>query len=367
MFTAMVDAAGRLRHWFRSLLGRRLVWVTSQRVDMTGSPSAGLAWVAIIGREHYEQTRRRYPIRRWFDLARVLRLESVVGDDRMALIGPLQNDQREVTCFRFRPGFDRDSVRALFWVPETLLLRDVARRHGVVTVSRENFEYFLSAEGDTLISGGAIRTAALFGIATGSPDEGSSLTLTAGELVEEFVKSIGSLDPTSWWSMRSRVTEAHATRFLRAISVVAVLATLLYLGVVSAYLSVFSGIRERQLASLGPEVSTLAARQRSVDVMAGEIQGLARVAASVPPAWPVWEAVSTVWRSKGAVYSIALVDDVLTLRCTSPVATDTLEALAALKGYTDVRFDSAVRAGGLGQEFVVSLRRTGPAAGGGGT
>jgi hypothetical protein len=348
---------GRLLARLKFVLASRVVWLTTERRNLDGDVSDAHAWVAVVGREHYEQTQRRYPVRSWFDLRRVLRLELAGERDWFAAIGPLEADERQVTIFRLRPDSPRDQLRAAFWLPETLCLGQVARRRGVVTVERDGLKYFLASSGASVLAGGAIRSPEVFAVASGIVPSGEPCVLGAVDIRREISEALFILSRADWWSFRSPAAAAHVRRFTQPVAVFVCFALVAYLGLVSAYLSGMELLRTRQIDSLGPEVTSLLVQQRAVDLMATERAALAEVVAEDKSIWPIWEVASAIWGANGAIYSLSIVDDVITVRCTGPVATQVLEALRGLKGYDSVQFDSAVRQGGVGQEFVVSLRR----------
>lgn len=349
---------GQWRARLRGSLAKRLVWMTDERRGLDGELISRFAWVAVIGREHYEVAQQRYPVRGWFDLRRVLKLEPQARE-ALVCVGPLEGDSREVTFHRLSPNLPREQLRALFWVPETWLLSTTAREHGVIAVERHGLRYFLAANGASLVAGGAIRDPRVFALAAGVSVRGDPPVMDGEALRGGFLAALSDLSTSIWWSLRSPTAAEHVKKFLQPAAVFTTLAIVLYLGLASVYLATAEFVRTRQLEALGPEVSQLLRDQRAVGQIAAERDGLATVLASAEPVWPVWEVAATVWRFKGAIYGFNVSGDRLTVRCTAPEATAVLEALRTLKGFSDARFDTAVRQGGVGQEFVVTLRRVG--------
>jgi len=356
------NPAPRRARW-REALGRRLVWVTRERRDFADAPNDQFALVAVIGREHYDLEQRRYPVRAVSDLRRVLALELAGARDCLVYIGPFANEGREVTLHRLAADFPRAMPRALFWVPETLLLTGQARQGGVLAIERAGLKYFVAANGASLLAGGAIRDAGVFALAAGVALPGEPVALDAAALRAEFMPALARLPGSAWWRLRSPVALEQLRRFLWPAATFATLALLAYLALVSAYFATVEFLRARELAALGPEVTQLLRDQRALEALSVERAGLAQVVATAAPAWPVWEVVATVFRLKGAVYGLSVTGDLVTVRCTAAEATAVLEALRALRGFRDARFDMAVRQGGAGQEFVITLRRVPAAAG----
>jgi len=353
----------RLRKILDDVLAKRVVFVTSRRVDLLDNETDVAALVAVVGREHYESLHRKYPVRAWGDLARVLRLEfpPAFPGERLFAIGPLVGDEREVEIFRLSQGSPRDRLRALFWVPESFALRSLARSDGVVVVQRDGLEYFLAANGLSTMAGGLIRSPELFALAVGAAD-----TRVAAEpvqlprLLASITTAIKDFSVLDWWGFRSPIAADYLGGFIKPASVFAAGAIALYLAAVSTFLWGMESYRSRQLEQLGPEVTTLLAKQRALDLMSAERAGVAELLDSTGSAWPLWEVASTVWRARGIIHSFMLVDDRVTIRCTAPEATEVMTALRALKGVRDVEFESAVRQGMGGQDFSVSFVREPP-------
>lgn len=365
----MSDAAFKilpaaLRRWMEQLFLRKVVLFTSRRVDMLGETTDDPALVAVVGREHYEPTYRKYPIRGRSDLSRVLRLEFPAGfpGEFMFAIGPLLGDEREVEIFRLLPGCPREQLRAAFWIPESQLLRSLVKAEGVAVVQRDGLEYFVAATGLSSVSGGLIRSPELFALAVGAADSRiASQPVDHARLLTVIPESCKDLGIVDWWSFRSPVAVDTLVRFLKPAAAFSAAVLVVYLTAVSAFLWGMESYRARQLERLGPEVTTLLAKQRALDLMAAERAGIADLLDASAPAWPLWEVASAVWRARGIIHSLILIDDRVTIRCTAPDATDVLAALRALKGLSEVEFESAVRQGLAGQDFSVSFVRQIPA------
>jgi hypothetical protein len=350
----------RLRSFATTWLATRVVWLAAHRIDLIGHVNDRFALVAVVGREHLELLHRRYPIRSRSDLLRVLRLEfdSAVGDEHLFWIGELRGDEREVIVFRVLPTCPTQAIRALFWVPETLVLQEEARERGVITICREGLRYFLASDGRSMIEGGVIHSASLFALAVGLPtslDDGPDVG-TDG-ILSRIPKSLTRMRLTDWWTLRSPVAAAKGLEFAKPAAVFAGFLLVIYFALVTTYLWGMESYRQAQLRSLGPEVTALIAQQRAVDIMTKERNAIATLLQAHSPAWPIWELVAVIWRARGTVYSINLVDNKITFRCSAPDATEVLGALQRVPGVEGVKFESGVRQVVAGQEFVISLSR----------
>ena len=93
-------SGGRLRQ----ALARRIVWLTDGRRDASGATTRSRALVAVLGREHYSERRRQYPILSRRDLDDVLKQELAGAPPTLAVVSAARDDRREVTFLRVQAG-----------------------------------------------------------------------------------------------------------------------------------------------------------------------------------------------------------------------------------------------------------------------
>ena len=347
----------QLRQWLGRSVSRRVTWVTDARRDALGDLSSDFALVTVIGREHYEQHQRRYPIRRESDLRRVLSLEFPSSDGYFFRVGPLVGEEREVTVFHLRPSCPKSSLRSLFWVPETLIVTSLTQSSEVLTIDRDGCRYFVSPTGASMVAGGVIQSPALFALSVGMAVDSSHRVIDATGVRGEMARALSRLTLADWWGFRSPLSSDKIRDFLVPAAVVSTVLLTVYLGLASAYLWSMQWWRSQEMVDLGPEVTSLIAQQRAVDLLGSERSAISELLSGSQPAWPIWQLVEVIWRASGTVYSITLGDDTVSIRCKAPDATAVLKALQAVPGFKDVQFDAAVRQAAGGQEFVVTLVR----------
>lgn len=123
--TASADGiGGRLA----AALSNRVVWLTDERRDASGAPTAAPALVVLVGREHYTERRRTYPISSRRDLDGVLKQELAGTPPTLTLVAAARDDKREVTFFELKPGAVERAGRCVWLVPESLALARRSRR-----------------------------------------------------------------------------------------------------------------------------------------------------------------------------------------------------------------------------------------------
>lgn len=350
--TVVTDGAGgRLA---RALSGR-IAWLTDERRDAAGTPSDAPALVVLLGREHYVERRRTYPISSRRDLDGVLRQELAGAPPTLTLIAPARDDKREVTCFELKPGALERAGRCVWIVPESLALAQTLPPGSVASVERHGLRYFVAANRISQVAAGAVTTAQFFALAAGLDVE-EFVEIGADGLRDRLVAGLRRLPVDVWWRFHVPGLRPRLPVDWRPLLAAAAVAGLAYLGLASAYLTLTQKARERELAGLGGQVEELLVAQRDVDRMLAEQQGLAALLAERRPSYRIWHVVSVAWSKGATLRSVELKDTTLTLRGNAKVATDVLAAVAAVPGFSDARFSSPVRMGNLDlEEFTLTL------------
>lgn len=352
---AATGTADRLRGWLAAELTRRVVWVTDGRRDAAGAPTTLPALVAVLGREHYVERRKTYPVRSRRDLNRVLALELKDAPATLRLIGPLADDRREVTFYQLEPEAVARAGRALWLVPESLALARTLAPGEIADVERGGLRYFLAASGASQRAGGAVQAPAIFALAVGADPEREAVRIAEPGVFERLLGGLRRLAPAAWLELLNPATRPSAAIEWRPLAALAGAGLVGYLCLASAYLAVTQSLRERELESLGPEVGTLLEAQREVDRLAAEQQGLSQVLAGRAATHQVWRIAARAWAQGAALNALQLVDGRLTLRGTAPVATAVLEAIAAEPGVSDARFAAPTREQRGREQFVITL------------
>ena len=340
----------RVAAWVSS----RVVFVTSDALNLRGSEQSRWSLVEIIGREHYRERHRTVPIARWWDAKAIAELEARAVTGSLFNVGPLIDGHRKLTFFEptsERANFDS---QAIFRFPETVVLSQVFGSDRLARVIRPTITFFLSPDGSSHKAGGLLaepeRVAHAMGLKPGwqlLPIEQEGPWLLAG---------LRSLPLSAWLTAWSPA----AIRWIREVRAPVLgslfLAVMLNLVLASAYLTATTFWRTRSLEALGPEVGSLLNAQREVDSLAAEQRVYGEVLNSRQPVYPVWGAVSEVWKAGGWLSAVRLSEGVLTLRGRAPSATEVLSALSNNSAVSNPSFAAAVRQEGGMQEFVIELR-----------
>lgn len=338
-------SGGRLRR----ALARRIVWLTDGRRDASGEITGSRALVAVLGREHYSERRRQYPILSRRDLDGVLKQELAGGLPTLAVVSAARDDKRDVTFYEFKPEVLAQVAPAFMLVPESLALAATLPAGRVATVERAGFRYFLASGGVSQPEGGAVTSAELFAMAAGL-DASDAVTIPGERLHDRIVSGLGHLKPETWLQLRMPSLGQRIEIDWRPIATMAGVGLVAYLALASGYLAVAREAREKELAGLGSEVEKLLVAQRDVDRMLSEQAGLAAVMADRRNTYRVWQVVSVAWGKGAQIKSVELRDATLTIRGDAAVATDVLAAIDAIPGFADAKFSAPVRSGRSGRE-----------------
>lgn len=344
---------------FLAALAARLsplfLWRSADRVDFTGAERHGPALVTVIGREHYTEHKKAYPIRGWLDAYRVARNERA-GAKTLVHVGPWVEPNRVVTFFDLDGKFALEAERSLLLVPESLLIAKALPTGSVAEVVRGGVRYFVSPDAVSQIAGGLIRTVDHFLMAVGLGAQAEVVSVDRESLLRDAGSQLRRLSLGDW----SGLVHPHLSGTLRRrglrVAAGAGIIAVVYFAAVSAYLLSMISWRTQQVEALGPQVDSLLVAQREVATTAKKVTEMDKLLVDRIATHRLWSGVAIVWQKGGNVSGLDMVDGELTIRGGAPSATDVLSALAGEKRFADARFVAPVRQVGELQEFSIGLR-----------
>jgi hypothetical protein len=344
------------------VLHQRVVWIADQRRDFVGEVSAKTALVAFIGKEHYREHRRRYPVQSRIELMRILRLEAQAGVTALLHIGPANPEGRWVTRYELKPLAAHLMPAALLWIPETLALSKALPGASYFEVMRGSLRYFVTADGRSQLAGGAIIDGSQFALAAGLGANTTAINLGPEAVSPHLLRGLRSLSVSEFLEFVSRDLLSSALQLLRPLSLGAAVFVLGYLVLSSAYLLGFNQLRSWQLTQVEAEVAPLFVSERKLDALTRQSAAVAALLDARFESWPMWEIIPRIWEKNGFVTGIVLDDDELLLRGRAPSAVEILEAIAKSPGVSAARFESGVRQNQGQEEFSIVLRMGAPKA-----
>lgn len=344
---------------FERAIAPRVVWLADERRDLQGASTQAPALVAVVGREHYTERRKRYPIDARRDLERVLEQEVAGQSDVLTTIGPSREGGRDVAFFELKPGTLERVGRTLFIVPETLLLANTLRAGQIAEVERAGFRYFIASSGVSQPAAGAVATPQLFGTAIGQYELGEVAAIDGPELLRRLVPGLRRVPLASWSGLRKPGTQRRLEIDWRKVGTWSALAVVAYLALASGYLKLTTQSREAELGTLGPEVNALLDAQNKVERVGTELNAIDTLLRERRDTYRLWAVVGAAWSRGAEINRLVLKDAQLTIYGTAPVATDVLSAVAAAPGVANARFSSPVRSIDVRkEEFALTLNLT---------
>lgn len=342
-----VQSAGRLAV---DVLRSRVAWLTDSLTDLDGESWVGRALVLVLGREHYTERRRRYPPLGRRDLRNVVRQDLAASPATIACLGPVEAEHCEVVFFELAPSAVERLPRAMFVVPETVVLAGGLERGDLADVYRRGFRYFLTGSGISQPAYGAVTDPRLFAIAVGYDADPSVVGLGPDDMSARLTAGLRQLPAWSWWQFFRPIEDARQKIRWQAIAKLVGSTLIAYLVAASAYLGLVERAREAELAGLGPDVENLLNVQQQIDHLQLERAGLVRILQERRYTYIVWQFVAAAW-SKGAFVSeIRLMDNRLTIQGEAPSSTEVLAVVAAIPQGSGAKFSAPVRAGANGGE-----------------
>jgi hypothetical protein len=351
---------GRFARWTSSiidLLRRRIVFVGGTRSDLNGNESSQFALIAILGCEHYTHHSKAFPIRSRRELAQVLDNENEARAAQFVFtfIGPWNGQSRQVDLYEMSSSSIGSFARAIFLLPETLLVSRAVPKDSILKVDRGQSHYFIAATGLWHRAGGLIDSERAFVLASGLPIDRIELVDPA-RLPIYLLAAIKRLRGSEWLDGLNKAFVSHIWRSFRPILTFTAVASLIYGALVSIYVVGALSLRQSQINVLGSEVGQLLVAQRRLDTLSTSSSRLYSTLAKTNISWRVWELSSTVWAGGGRIAAFNLFDGKVVIRGETPNATDLLSRISKLEAFHDAGFVSPVRQDRDQQQFVIELK-----------
>ena len=347
--------------WISSRLGRlrerlleRVVWTVDDGRSLALSSSPGWALVTIWGRERYREIYRDYPINRWSDAIAVARAEAVALEPCMLTVGNFIEGRRRVTFYCLDKNEGAATIKALFWLPETVLLNAALSANTLATIERGDVKYFL-CDGESQLAGGVIQTAERFALASGMRGGWQAIKLDEVQAREILPQGLTRLDRAVWSTALSPDLRLWFATTRRPLMVGLTFLLAFYMLIVSSYVSATLMWRENSVEKISATVTPLLATQKKVELLRRERAALLRLHQERKPVLPVWGGLDAIWRAGGVVQAITWSEKNATVRGRAAEATVVLAALREVPQIKGARFSSAVRQESGNQEFSIQF------------
>ena len=316
-------------------------------------------FVLILGREHYTERRQDYPLLGRRVLDKVIRGELAGEDTTIFVQGPTVCDRRVVTFYTFDRDVLENLPRAPVVIPESLLLTSTLVEGDWASIERDEYRYFLFADGRSQPAGGALGASRLVAMAAGldpdsTPEQWHGHDAVAG-LMRIGLRSLALLD---WLACRNPLPSAKRLLDIawRPVGLAAAAGVVSYLLLTTLYLQGTLSYREHALEALAPEVQEGLSADSEMRQLAERQRALAELWSSRADTQQLWAAIASAIDSGATIAQVQLSDDRVSIRGYAPDAAEVLANLTELPRFNDVNFDAPVRADRNGrQNFTLSF------------
>jgi len=283
---------------------RYVTWHTSESRNLSRRQGDYFPVVCILGREHYSERSKSYPALRRRDLEKVLRQELAGEPPTLTLLGPIVGDRREVRFYRLDRAVIDSLPRSLFIVPESVLLGTQLPADSWADVRRQDYRYFLFANGPSQPAGGALGERELVAMAAGIdldsvPEEWHE----SDELLGRLRRALPALHAWSWWSCRNPMPRRFSFAGVewKQIALTAAVMLFAYLTLSSIYLQAFLSQRQAALDALGPDIQAALVADNEARVFASRTNALIELWSGRSDTQRLWEAVAAALHNQGSI------------------------------------------------------------------
>ena len=384
---------GRLLHFVETMLAangsyladRLYTFAHSKNSGFTlqPSPDAGkhkLRWL-ILGREHYFETSKEYPIANKRELQRALRFE----DDQAPFKGinfqqieRINEQSHRVTFWVVKPQLLEDlPARPWLLLPESYLLAKALDDNiDIAAIERAGETLFVSKAGQTLASGlQSSYTPSLqhFAFSTGSPTNVGNSThypATTTNFAQLLRKGLKALSIAQLVGFVVKTDQQNWRNYpWKKAGVISVGAFALYLALSSGWLLYKQQQLEQQLTSQAAEVNQALAVQKKYQQLAQWQLQLASPLEDLQPYWHVWPVLLEALTTGARVSAVHFKADLITMHgetnaeteeTPATKATEILSKLTDNPMVTSAKFASPVKAYRGRERFSISFAFAAP-------
>lgn len=346
----------RFRVWLKRQIVDRVLWVADQPRGLHARAASTSPWIVIVGRENYEISVTRVPIRGWLDARRASEFVKSEGAWSMAVVGDWDGSHRTVTLYRVDVDVNEFTSRAPFCFFETQLLSRSLSIDEVLSIDRFGFRYFLAPPDRSQVAGSLIDDPGLFALSIGAPQQSiSSKRVDASAAADLLLKALSNLRALLWIQAINRGFLIRSSALVTPAVRLSLLIFTTYFACSTAYLWALKSIREQQLSTLGSEVAVLLDTQRKVDLRSKEVNAVTSIVNSRVYSYQSWELVPVVWDSGGVVLGMTFKEGRAVIRGATSDATSLLSAISKNPRFAAARFDSPLRESAGRQDFSIGV------------
>ena len=349
------------KYMFQLLSKGRLLYHAGQPMQLSDSGRfedslCPEPWAVIVGRQHYSEWIKRYPVADESELMSILRSQQSAGNYAIYQIGPLLNRQRTVQCWQIDEQLLELYPTAVLWVPESLLLKSNLSECPVVRIQSPAYFYFAALQDDHLISAAQtsmLNSAEMFCSSNGLPMSDAVEIKVTPDLIKHSLFNISWADV--WRCFRFRFSDEFKRELLLLLKVTTGLFVayqlLASLYLLSLNLS-FSAEQDAQMQQIEQMLKVQNQLQQDTELLTAQQQILAGKVYS----YQVWALMAGLLKQQVELTNVQYSDKKIVLRGQASSATEVLSFLKQQSLVQRVEFESAVRRQGDKESFVILVQ-----------
>lgn len=306
-------------------------------------------WVCIMGREHYFETTKTYPIASRTELAKVLTFASPDAPYDGVRVHDIQRTDAQshsVTSFVFSPkSLSMLSSKPRFILPETWLL--VAADSSALNVAKAFGKSlaFGNQRGRVLSALVGKNLQGLEQFAWGSGvDVSHQHTLDELDMQEILTRGLGYCSANQWLAAwRKPAAKDWRAMPWRQYSIALAGASALYLVLSSLLLLAMSAWYDWRLSAMDASLQEAMAARSAYRQHMQTYSATDDLYRGIAPTWQIWEAFIALREAGAHITAMTVNESQVDILGSAPVATDMLELLVKRDEYNEASFKQPVR------------------------
>lgn len=332
------------------------------------TPNGNHARIALIGKQHYTEIKKSYPIQSKRELKQILMLEYPTSDLSFCFftINDFQDGARKVTVWQMKIDLQSElGMNAGVIIPEGALINEALKDKSMLALHFEasNIEHwFYRDQNGQHYSGakqGLIQSAERFLASVGIAETIDSKQLSWKQYIQFLQAHLPSFLLQSGSRFVYTHTSAHPdfSTFVKPFSIITVSILASYLAVSSAYLAARNAWAEEEASALSKQARSVFMLRNQTKEKLAQLDEIALISDSSAASSVIWKDIGKLMQEGVEIQSIAfLPDGRYILRGNADSATSVLSVFNRSGTYTEAKFYSATQRRKERDHFSISTK-----------
>ena len=331
-----------------------------------GAVGAEKKWLVVVGRNHYFESTRDYPIGHMGDLKKLLKNEPWRFPYKGILINRIErlNQQaHRVTSWVIKNEvFDNLESRPLWVVPESVCVEPLAH-DAVVELDRLGEKVYVSVSPDGLLSSRGQKESFLgrmgSTVASQQSVPSSIMKLAGSEAIESLLVGVMQAlkNSPSCFYIGLDTQKPRSYALVRSLKLSAVIAVF-YLAVTTGYLSIANSWVDYTLGVSSVRAESSLEARKIIRNYRREVEAFNQLVGDLPPLWIAWDVLLDLHGRDVSFRAINSSSNSVTYYLTAPKATDVLSWLSQDSRVAAAEFAVPVREQRGMEEFAIEVSFT---------